>query len=438
MPTINTESLKRYLKTRGRYDLKQYNHNGDVIKIALHNDYPGSWTATIRCANDDSWNRTWRNKPSKAQTIKAVCNYIDMKQGIEPTPIEDDGEQDMSKFKDLTNGGTTRHHRTPQPQQQDGGVSVQDLLGMVIGPKIDEEMGKIDEKVQARTDEIIELNAQRAKEESEKGLVKAKEEITKLIEKLSTPTTVSIQRDIDDEAHPELAHYKFPSMAGCVKAGVNPMLVGPAGSGKTTAAKQLADSLGLPFYFSGAMSGLHQLNGFIDANGVYHDTQTYKAFKDGGVLLLDELDAGHPEVLVGTNMLVENGMHDFPVGRINKHKDFIVICAANTFGRGADRMYVGRNQLDAATLDRFAVIDWDYDEAMERTLANNDELVDVVQKMRRGVAKAKIRHVISPRASIYGAKLIKHGNFTVPQVMEMVVFKGLPPEQVKKIKSNAA
>jgi cobaltochelatase CobS len=36
---------------------------------------------------------------------------------------------------------------------------------------------------------------------------------------------------------------------------------------------------------------------------------------------------------------------------------------ANTFGTGADRQYVGRNQLDESTLDRFRIgqIERDYD-----------------------------------------------------------------------------
>jgi hypothetical protein len=46
-----------------------------------------------------------------------------------------------------------------------------------------------------------------------------------------------------------------------------------------------------------------------------------------------------------------------------------VCAAANTYGTGADALYVGRNQLDAATLDRFYVVEMDYDRKLEAKLA---------------------------------------------------------------------
>jgi hypothetical protein len=42
---------------------------------------------------------------------------------------------------------------------------------------------------------------------------------------------------------------------------------------------------------------------------------------------------------------------------------FVCIAAANTFGTGADRQYVGRNQLDESTLDRFRIGQIELDDA---------------------------------------------------------------------------
>jgi cobaltochelatase CobS len=41
-----------------------------------------------------------------------------------------------------------------------------------------------------------------------------------------------------------------------------------------------------------------------------------------------------------------------------------IVATANTFGTGADRVYVGSLQIDGATLDRFAFLEWPYDEGL--------------------------------------------------------------------------
>ena len=80
---------------------------------------------------------------------------------------------------------------------------------------------------------------------------------------------------------------------------------------------------------------------------------------NGGVFLFDEIDAADANVLLVVNSALANGRmsvpsrHDQPVAK--KHSEFVCIAAANTFGRGADRVYVGRNELDEATLDRFRI-----------------------------------------------------------------------------------
>ena len=48
---------------------------------------------------------------------------------------------------------------------------------------------------------------------------------------------------------------------------LNAWIAGPAGSGKTHAAGQVATALGLQFGFHGAMTMPHELVGFVDAGG---------------------------------------------------------------------------------------------------------------------------------------------------------------------------
>jgi cobaltochelatase CobS len=217
--------------------------------------------------------------------------------------------------------------------------------------------------------------------------------------------------------------------------GLVPILVGPAGSGKTTACEHVAQALGLPFYSNGALTGTHELFGYMDAAGRYHTTPFRQAFQFGGVYLMDELDrTTDPSVPVSLNSALANGFASFPDSAepVRRHPDFVPLVAANTFGRGADRLYVGANQLDAATLNRFAFLSWDYDEALERALAGDDTWTAYVQAARAACYKHKIRHIISPRASMGGANLRRVG-LGFDMVADACIWQGLDTEQRARI-----
>lgn len=212
------------------------------------------------------------------------------------------------------------------------------------------------------------------------------------------------------------------------------MLVGGAGGGKTHLAGQIAKALNIPFYpmSVGLQTTKSDLLGFINATGGYMTTPVRKAYEEGGLLLLDEFDATHAGVVTILNSLLANGHATFPDKIVEKNEKFVCLCACNTYGRGANIDYVGRNKLDGATLDRFIVIDVDYDTNLERTLANNDTWVDVIEKVRDNIKKQGIKMIVSPRASIDGADLLEAG-FSASEVMDMIVYKGCDEDIKKKI-----
>ena len=149
-----------------------------------------------------------------------------------------------------------------------------------------------------------------------------------------------------------LFHKDFEKVLKLVNCDIPTMLVGPAGSGKNVCIKQVADALGLEMYYTNNVSNEFKVTGFVDAGGVYHETEFYKAFKNGGVFFLDEIDSSDPSALIILNSAISNGYVTFPHEKVERHPDFRCIAAANTWGNGRDFQYVGRNALDAASLDR--------------------------------------------------------------------------------------
>lgn len=231
------------------------------------------------------------------------------------------------------------------------------------------------------------------------------------------------------------AHEMVPTLIAATGTREPIMLVGPPGSGKTTAGAQVAEAWGVEFYANSnsRMDTRTLAFGYMDGGGTFRPGYLYEPMKNGGVLLDDEVDASNENVMVSKNTAIENRFAYFPNGeRVDAHPDFIYIGSANTFGRGADRMFVGRTQLDAATLDRFIFIEWNYDEALERDLSPNKEWCEWVQRARQVVMEHKMRYIISPRASIKGGKLLAAG---IPerQVRFMTVFAGWPQEDVDKV-----
>ena len=214
---------------------------------------------------------------------------------------------------------------------------------------------------------------------------------------------------------------------------INAWLAGPAGSGKTTAARMAADALGLTFGPMGAMAQAHELLGFVDANGTFHETPFTRAYRNGGVCLLDELDSADASITLLLNGPLDNGLLTLPTGEvIERHEDFVCIGAGNTWGNGATAEYMGRNLLDGAFLDRFAGLDGAYDEALETALAGNAAWSGRVQSARRRAAAAGLKVLITPRASIRGAALIRQG-LEAEAVARMTYLRGLTPAQICQV-----
>lgn len=232
-----------------------------------------------------------------------------------------------------------------------------------------------------------------------------------------------------------VTHEKFDDVLKLVEMNIPVFLVGQAGTGKNVICKQVAEALGLDFYFTNAVTQEYQIKGFIDANGRYHETQFYKAFTNGGLFFLDEMDGSIPETLIMLNSAIANGYFDFPTGKVTAHKDFRIISAGNTIGMGADIEYTGRYQLDASSLDRFALINIDYSPRIEEAISGgNSDLCQFARAFRKACSESGVRCLFTYRSVERIAKLEKV--FPLSEAIRMSLTKGLSNDDINIIRKR--
>lgn len=219
----------------------------------------------------------------------------------------------------------------------------------------------------------------------------------------------------------EVSHAKIETVTKAVEAGIGVYLYGPAGTGKSYLARQVAKRLGLDYYEDSKIENVFDLKGFIDADGHYIETAFYKAYTRGGLLFLDELDASTPAALTCINNAIANKGFTFPNDYKEKHPDFRLIAAGNTIGHGAARdkygiEYCARNTLDAATLTRFPLkIECDYSEEIERYLTypyigeKSTSLIAFAHALRAATAATNVQCTCCYREIETIAKLLSLG-----------------------------
>lgn len=264
-----------------------------------------------------------------------------------------------------------------------------------------------------------------------------KEELHEYIKEVygALPTTLLIRGEKKEVKISGIFHEKFEDVLKIVDMNLPLMLTGGAGSGKNFMLEQVSQALELDFYYTSTITQEYKLTGFIDGGGTYHETEFYKAFTKGGIFMLDEIDASIPDALVILNGAIANGYFDFPNGRQHAHEDFRVVAAGNTVGLGADMVYTGRNVLDGATLDRFVLVDIDYDKRIEEKLCPDSDLREFLYDVRSAVKSAKINHIVGMRAFKYAYEMFENA-FDKKFIIDSVIFKGLGRDDINVIKSK--
>jgi hypothetical protein len=253
---------------------------------------------------------------------------------------------------------------------------------------------------------------------------------------------ITVQREGETRAVTGTPHPQFEKLLRAATArladGFAPgiLLAGEASSGKTSGARMLAEALGLPWHFNGAISFPHEMLGFIDAGGTYHRTPFREAYEHGGVYTFDEVDRSDPVALLAVNPHLANGVATFPDGQVARHKDCIIIATANTWGHGADGQYSGATKLDAAFLSRFPVrIGWDIDPQLEERLVGSGPWLQRLRADREKARAAGLKVLIDVRAGLAGAALLAAG-YSVQEAAEMTYLAALKPDQRRLLENG--
>lgn len=236
-------------------------------------------------------------------------------------------------------------------------------------------------------------------------------------------------------------HFMQDDLKIRLEAGLNVLVVGPAGGGKSHGAYLIAKELGWNFYPQslGPQTSESKLMGYeTGGDGSVIWAPLRKAYTYGGLWCGDEIDASNPGVLTIINAILSNEVCSFPgaLEGVPRHPMFRCVACANTYGQGATRTYVGRQPLDGATTDRFVGLDWGYDEKMEEHFCKDQpDWLLYVWALRKAAIKLDIKRILGTRKIMQGRTLLNIG-VPLERVKNETVFFGISPDERKRLEAN--
>jgi MoxR-like ATPase len=236
---------------------------------------------------------------------------------------------------------------------------------------------------------------------------------------------------------------KWKFLVRSAMRGKNIMMTGPAGCGKTMAAKTLTNSLGRPhFYFNlGATQDpratLIGNTHFNKEDGTFFSEALFvKAIQtEDSIILLDELSRAHPEAHNILMTVLDEGQRYLRLDEADGSPT-IKVAKGVTFVATANigNEYTATRVMDRALLDRFIIVEMDVldkyqeQELLEMLFPLVDKkeiesvaaIVDDTRKELRGEMPRISTH-ISTRSSVEMVSLIYDG-FTLSEAAEVTIY----------------
>jgi len=237
----------------------------------------------------------------------------------------------------------------------------------------------------------------------------------------------------------EMTDIKWKYLVRSAVRGKNIMMVGPAGCGKTEAAKALPEATNRPFFYfnlgatQDPRATLIGNTHFKNNETTFDDSAFVKAIQtEDAVILMDELSRAHPEAW---NILMTVLDEDINAPTIKVAKGVSFIATANI---GTE--YTSTRVLDRALMDRFEIIEVDilskereevlltkrFKGKVDSALLNSvADIADVTRKEWKS-EEGKLSTMISTRMTVRICELLAD-EFTLEEASEVAILPFFDP-----------
>ena len=307
------------------------------------------------------------------------------------------------------------------------------------GFRVLEESGPIRDEWIAFSNPDVEPEKEKVEEKKEDEVVseevKPEPKVMSFYETLKTDSKLQAPKsDIDGFfMQPE----DWGILARNVKKHINTMILGSAGTGKTSCVKVLCDRLGLKLHIfdMGSMMdpissllGVHRLE---DGGSIFDYAKFTQVIQEPCVILLDELSRAPQSAMnilfpclddrrsLSIEMACGKGVREIKI-----HPEVTFIATANV---GAE--YSGTNSMDRALINRFFTLELGYIPDKEEsavltkrtgiTKESSDLIVKIASNIRSLASKQEVSTCPSIRETLMVAELVSDG-WDLRQAMQMV------------------